>query len=71
MVVLRFCSPKEIHHVLQEPQDATVDILAVVAAVDASDRTLYYPYEIWEVALMDDRYVLQFVFDVQYIAYFH
>jgi hypothetical protein len=29
----------EIHRALQEPQNATVDILVVVAAVDASDRT--------------------------------
>jgi hypothetical protein len=71
MVVLRFCSPMEIHCALQEPQDATVDILAVVAAVDASDRTPYYPDEIREVVLMDDRYVLKFVFNVHYIAYFH
>jgi hypothetical protein len=36
--------------------------------VDASNHTPYCPYEIWEVALMDDRYVSKFVFDVQYIA---
>jgi hypothetical protein len=61
----------EIHRALQEPQDATVDILVVVAVMDVSDRTPYYPDEIREVALMDDRYVLKFVFDVQYTAYFH
>jgi hypothetical protein len=71
MVVLMFCSAMEIHHDLQEPYDATVDIFAVVAAVDASDCTPYCPDEIWEVTLMDDRYVLKFVFYVQYIAYFH
>jgi hypothetical protein len=31
----RYCSPMEIHHALQEPQNATIDILAVVAAMDA------------------------------------
>jgi hypothetical protein len=68
MVDLRFCSPMEIHRALQEHQDATVDIIAVVAAMDASNHTPYCPYEIWEVALMDDRYISKFVFDVQYIA---
>jgi hypothetical protein len=61
MVVLRYCSPMEIHRALQEPQDTTVNILAIV---DASDRTPYYPDENWEVALMNDRYVLKLVFDV-------
>jgi hypothetical protein len=61
----------EIHRALEEPQDATVDILVVVAVMDVSDRTPYYPDEIREVALMDDRYVSKFVFDVQYTAYFH
>jgi hypothetical protein len=46
MVLLRYCSPMEIQHALQEPQNATIDILVVVAAVDASDRTLYYPDDI-------------------------
>jgi hypothetical protein len=41
-----------------------------VVAVDASDRTPYYPYEIQEVAFMDDRYVLRLVFDGHYFAYF-
>jgi hypothetical protein len=54
----------EIHRALQEPQDTTVDILDVVAVVDVSDRTPYYPYEIREVALMDDRYASKLVFDV-------
>jgi hypothetical protein len=47
----------DIHRALQEPQDTTTNILAIVAAVDALDCTLYYPDEIWEVALMDDRYI--------------
>jgi hypothetical protein len=38
--------------------------------MDALDRTPYYPDDIWEVALMDDRYVLKLVFDVHYFAYF-
>jgi hypothetical protein len=46
MVVLRYCSPVEIHRALQEPQNAIVDILAIVAVVDASDRTSYYLDEI-------------------------
>jgi hypothetical protein len=29
----------EIQRALQEPQNTTVDILAVVAAIDVSDRT--------------------------------
>jgi hypothetical protein len=45
MVVLSFCSPMEIQHALQQPHNATVDILDVVAAVDASGRTLYFPKE--------------------------
>jgi hypothetical protein len=53
----------EIQCALQEPQNTTVDILTIVAVVDASDRTPYYPAEIWELALMDDRYVLKLVFD--------
>jgi hypothetical protein len=59
----------EIQRALQQPHNATVDILAVVAVVDASDRTLYYPEEIWEVALMTDRYVLNTVFDGYAFAY--
>jgi hypothetical protein len=59
----------KIHRALQEHQNTTIDILAIVAAVDASDHTPYYPDEIWEVTLMDDRYVLKFVFDVHYFAY--
>jgi hypothetical protein len=55
--------PREIHRALQELQDTTVDILAVVAAMGASDHTPYYPDEIWEVALMDDRYASKLVFD--------
>jgi hypothetical protein len=34
-----------------------------VVVVDASDRTSYYPDEIREVTLMNDRYVLKLVFD--------
>jgi hypothetical protein len=64
MVVLRYRSPMEIHRALQEPKDTTVDILVVVSTVDASDRTPYYPDEIREVALMDDRYASKLVFIV-------
>jgi hypothetical protein len=46
MVVLCYCSPMEIQHALQQPHNATVDILAIVAAVGASDCTPYYPDEI-------------------------
>jgi hypothetical protein len=46
MVVLSYYSPMEIHRTLQEPHDTTVDILAIVAIVDASDHTPYYPDEI-------------------------
>jgi hypothetical protein len=59
----------EIQHALQQPHNATVDILAIVAAVGASDCTPYYPDEIWEVALMDDRYVSNTVFDWHEFAY--
>jgi hypothetical protein len=52
------------------PHNATVDILAIVAVVDASDHTPHYPDEIREVALMDDRYVLIMVFDGHKFAYF-
>jgi hypothetical protein len=41
-----------------------------VAAVDASNRTPYYPDEIREVTLMDDRYVSKMVFDAHDFAYF-
>jgi hypothetical protein len=44
-------------------QNTTIDILAIVAAVDASDHTPYYPVEIRELALMDDRYVSKLVFN--------
>jgi hypothetical protein len=69
MVVLSYCSPMEIQRALQQPHNATVDILAVVATVDASDRTPYFPDEIREVTLMDDRYVLPTVFDRNKFAY--
>jgi hypothetical protein len=46
MVVLSYCSPMEIQHALQQPHNPIVDILAVVAVVDVSDRTPYYPDEI-------------------------
>jgi hypothetical protein len=69
MVVLSYCSPMEIQRALQQPHNTTVDILAIVAAVDASDRTLYYPDEIREFALMDDRYILNTVFDGHEFAY--
>jgi hypothetical protein len=52
MVVLRYCSSMEIQRALQEPRNTTIDILDVVAAVDASDCTPYYPVEIQELALM-------------------
>jgi hypothetical protein len=40
-----------------------------VAAIDASDHTPYYPDEIREVALMDNRYVSNTVFDGKEFAY--
>jgi hypothetical protein len=69
MVVLSYCSPMEIQRALRQPHNATVDILAVVATMDASDRTPYYLNEIREVALMDDRYVLNTVLDGHEFAY--
>jgi hypothetical protein len=69
MVVLSYCSPMEIQRAVQQPHNATIDILTIVAAMDASDRTPYYPDEIREVALMDDRYVLNTVFDGYEFAY--
>jgi hypothetical protein len=60
----------KIQRALQEPHNATVDILAIVVVVDASDHTLYYPDEIREVALKDDRYVLNMVFDGHKFSYF-
>jgi hypothetical protein len=36
----------EIQRALQEPHNITIDILAIVVTVDASDRTPYYPDEI-------------------------
>jgi hypothetical protein len=59
----------EIQRALQQPHNATIDILAVVAVVDASDHTPYYPNEIREVALMDDMYVSNTVFDGLEFAY--
>jgi hypothetical protein len=70
MVIWRYCSHIEIQRALQEPHNATVDILAIVAVMDASDRTPCYPDEIWEVALMDDMYVSKMVFDEHDCAYF-
>jgi hypothetical protein len=67
MVVLRYYSRMEIQRAMQEPQNATVDILAIV---DASDHTPYYPDEIREISLMDDRYILKLVFDGHDYAYF-
>jgi hypothetical protein len=69
MVVRSYCSPMEIQRALQQPHNATVDILAVVAAVDASDHISYYPDEIREVTLMDNRYVSNMVFDGHEFAY--
>jgi hypothetical protein len=36
----------EIQRALQQPHNATIDVLAVVAAMDALDCTPYYPDEI-------------------------
>jgi hypothetical protein len=69
MVVLSYCSPMEIQCGLQQPNNGIVDILAVVAIMDASNCTLYFSDEIREVALMDDRYVLPTVFDRHEFAY--
>jgi hypothetical protein len=69
MVVLSYYFPMEIQRALQQPHNATVDILAVAAVVDASNCTPYYPDEIWEVALIDDRYVSNTVFDGHEFAY--
>jgi hypothetical protein len=63
MVVLRYCYPMEIQCAMQEPQNSTVNILDVVAIVDASDHTPYYHDEIRELALMDDRYGSKLLFD--------
>ena len=57
MVVLSYCAPLELRRAMIEPQGASVDVLAVVAAVADSDRTPWYPHEVREIALMDDRYV--------------
>jgi hypothetical protein len=59
----------EIHRALQQPHNTTIDILAIVAIVDASDHTLYYPDKIREVALLDDRFVSNTVFDGHEFAY--
>jgi hypothetical protein len=67
---LRYCSPMEIQHALQELQNTTIDILVVVATMDASDRTPNYPDETQEVTLMDDRYVSKLVFNGHDYAYF-
>jgi hypothetical protein len=69
MVVLSYYSPMDIQRALQQPHNTTIDILAIVATVDASDRTPYYPDEIREVALMDGRYVSNAVFDRHEFAY--
>jgi hypothetical protein len=69
MVVLNYCSPMEIQCALQQPHNASIDILAIVAVVDASNCTPYYPDEIREVTLMDDRYVSNTVSDGHEFAY--
>jgi hypothetical protein len=69
MLVLSYYSPMEIQRALQQLHNATVDILDVVATVDVSDHTPYFPDEIREVTLMDDRYVLRTVFDRHEFAY--
>jgi hypothetical protein len=53
----------DIRRALQEPQNTTINILVVVTVVDASDHTPYYPTEIRELALIDDRYISKLVFD--------
>jgi hypothetical protein len=68
--LLRYCSPMEIQHALQELQNTTIDILVVVATMDASDRTPNYPDETQQVTLMDDRYVSKLVFNGHDYAYF-
>jgi hypothetical protein len=70
MVLLSYCSPMDIQCAMQEPHNACIDILTVVAVVNALDRTSYYPDKIREVALMDDRYVSKMVFDSHDFAYF-
>jgi hypothetical protein len=69
MVVLSYYSPMEIQRALQQLHNTTIDILAIVAVVDALNRTPYYLDEIREVALMDDRYVSNTVFDGHEFAY--
>jgi hypothetical protein len=69
MVVLSYYSLMEIQRALQQPHNATVDILVVVAAMVALDHTPYYPDVTREVALMDDRYVSNMVFDGHEFAY--
>jgi hypothetical protein len=64
IVVLSYCSPMEIYRALQEPQDTKVGILTIATVVDASNCTPYYPDEIREVPLMDDRLASMLVFDV-------
>jgi hypothetical protein len=51
----------EIQRAMQELQDSTVD---------ASNHTPYFPDEIWELALINDRYVLKLVFDIYDFANF-
>jgi hypothetical protein len=70
MVVLSNCSPMKVQRALQEPHNASIDILTVVAIVDALHRTPYYPDEIREVTLMDDRYVSKMLFDGHDFAFF-
>jgi hypothetical protein len=69
MVVLSYCSPMEIQHALQQPHNATVNFLVVMAVVDALDHTPYFPDKIQEVALMDDMYVLPTMFHRHEFAY--
>jgi hypothetical protein len=69
MVVLSYYSRLEIQRALQQPHNTTVDILAVVADVDASDHTPHYPDKIRDVTLMNDRYVSNTVFDGHKFAY--
>jgi hypothetical protein len=63
MFVLSGCAPVVLQDAMQHPNNTCVDVLVVVAVVDASDCTPYYPDEIREIALMDDRLVLHLFID--------
>jgi hypothetical protein len=64
MFVLSGCAPVALQDAMQHPDNTCVGVLVVVAAVDASDCTPYYPDEIREIALMNnDRLVLHLFID--------